>query len=1029
MQKVQTSVMICNSERTLAKMKEKLKEAIVGAQSTNGQVRENSENALWSLCSENPSATCTSLMQLACGIENAVEDRIFSLLSLRKLITMYWSAGFESYRGPPGIGDEGKRMIRESLLNLGLDDSQDTRLKNCSSYCIVQIAAVDFPDEWPTLVDSIFDAILQRQSLSALYVLNEIFDDVVSEEMFFHRGIGWQTIQLIFRILSNSDSSTQAKTASAKLYQACLLQLQSPMATSTQDYKYALSNHIQESVLLLIKVLKEHHIAKGINTSALNLQQVLLSCLNTIKTGFSKKLFTIESAQELIEFLFENFRKIAELCIDVTIDPDMKLAANEVGIQMVSLFATLMDTLTENQNWNFIVESFVIAGMISDEDAECWDNDFNVFASKETGLSTSFTVRDECEQFMQGLSGFAYNSVFNALTSALIYNESPNWKVQESILFFIQALCGNEDDEVSFNFEKTQSLLNTLRQILELEDSHILVKTRSLIALPKVIERFMETLESVKALVKDSLFHSFSLARQTPSYTVKIGCLISFTYYASFAELDSVLGPGFYGEAQRSVSAIIQELLEEAEEDTPSILLEALAPTLSSNHKTTETISFYQLALQLILKISSKHPSNIQVGLEAQDCLSNLLKSTSTEEYVTYSKTCIPLFANVLNGMIENKFAYAPIVCLSLEMLTVFIKRKPRDGCLPSDITSYVFNPLSDILINSSDDEIMQLTSDALVYLISNSEPHQLFPHLNVVLCDLEKLLSAETSDSGAIHVGNLVVVVLEKFSKQLQEIYPRILEAATKKFLGAHNVFTTENLANVFCYLVSLNPAEVINFLSSFSIDQQEQSVLCPVLSKWLESFEVLRGEKRIKENIMALSKLFFQADSRIDKIYVNGDPIPYSGDMIITRSMAKSMPEKYTRITAYQKIVKLFVAELDFQTSQTDLEKYIPMSAKKTECSTIANAEAGQEESDWEDVDDVLEYEQLQHFVDQDTFSSDRDEEDVIPGIKNVQQSTRELLISFFKEAASQNINDFKTIYDNLSENEKRILSENLV
>ncbi|CUS24223.1 LAQU0S14e02960g1_1 [Lachancea quebecensis] len=1012
-------------------MNEKLKEVITGAQSANDRVRESSERTLWSLCSEDPGATCTSLIQIACSFNMAIENRIFSLLSLRKLITMYWSAGFESYRGPPGIGGEGKRMIRESLLKLGFDDNQDARLKNCSSYCIVQIAAVDFPDEWPTLVDSIFDAILQRQSLSALYVLNEIFDDVVSEEMFFHHGIGWQTLQLISRILNSPESPIQAKTSSAKLYQTCLLQLQSPMATSTPEYKHLLSNHIRESVPLLVKILKEYRIAEGVELNTLDLQRALLSCLNTIKTGFPKKLFTMESAEDLKTFLLESFRTVAELCIgeNATSDPDMREAANEVGIKIVSLFAVLMDTLTENQNWNIIVESFVLAGMVSDEDEECWENDFNVFATKETGLSTTFTIRDESEQFMQGLSGFAYNSVFDALVAALTYNESSNWKVQESILFFIQALCGNEDDEASQDIEKIHCLLRTLRELLELNGSHILVKTRCLIALPKVIERFMDSLENVKALVKEFLFASFSLGRQTSSHIIKIGCLISFTYYANFAELDSVLGPAAFEEAQRSVSAIIQDLLEEAEDDTPSVLLEALAPTLSSTHRSAETISFYQLALQLILKISSKDPSNIQVVLEAQDCLSNLLKNISTEDYVTYSKTCIPLFVNVLSGMIENKYSYAPIVCLTLEMLTVFMKRKPADGFLPHDIASYVFEPLSDILINSSDDEVMQLTSDALVYLISNSEPRQLLPYLNIVLCDLEKLLSVETSDSGAMNVGTLLVVVLEKFSKQLQEIYPRILEAATKKFLGAHNVATTENLVYVFCYLVSLNPAEVINFLSSFTNGPQGQSVLCSVLSKWLESFEVLRGERRIKENIMALSKLFFQADTRISEIYVNGDPIPYSGDVIVTRSMAKNMPERYTRITAYQKIVKLFVAELDFQTSQTDLEKYLPSSARKVEHSTSSNAEVDQEESDWEDVDDVLEYEQLQHFADQDTFSNSQGDEDLILGVDTVQQNTRDLLVSFFKEAASKNSNDFKTIYDNLTENERRILSDNLV
>lgn len=150
------------------------------------------------------------------------------------------------------------------------------------------------------------------------------------------------------------------------------------------------------------------------------------------------------------------------------------------------------------------------------------------------------------------------------------------------------------------------------------------------------------------------------------------------------------------------------------------------------------------------------------------------------------------------------------------------------------------------------------------------------------------------------------------------------------------------------------------MDFLSSLVLDSEGNSALKLILPKWLESFEIIRGEKRIKENILALSKLFFLNDERISSIIVNGDSIPYDGDLVITRSMSKIMPEKYTQISAYEKIVKLFVAELSFQGNQPGLEKYIPHDLKKYDDQAIKAANDANDD-DWEDVDDVLEYEKL--------------------------------------------------------------------
>ena len=77
-------------------------------------------------------------------------------------------------------------------------------------------------------------------------------------------------------------------------------------------------------------------------------------------------------------------------------------------------------------------------------------------------------------------------------------------------------------------------------------------------------------------------------------------------------------------------------------------------------------------------------------------------------------------------------------------------------------------------------------------------------------------------------------------------------------------------------------------------------QSGLAVVLPIWFDSYEVTRGYEQIKQNSLALGKIFSLGDARVENLVVNGDIIPYNGDLIITRSMTQTMPDKFTQISA---------------------------------------------------------------------------------------------------------------------------------
>ncbi|CEP62981.1 karyopherin KAP114 LALA0_S06e08306g [Lachancea lanzarotensis] len=1015
-----------------------LEAAIAGGQSPDYAVRERSEQFILQRVHDNPGRGCTLLTEIAMQDEMAIENRLYSLLTLRKLITMYWSAGFESYCGPPGVGENNKPFIRDALLKLGLDDAQNTRLVASSCYCIVQIAAVDFPDAWPELLSTIFDAIVNRQSLSALRLLNEIFDDIVSEEMFFEGGVGWQTIQLVTEMLRSPAFSAPAKIAAGKLYSVCLDQLQLPTATSTKELKDAVNNHLRETLEMLIEGIRSYTDFGTSDLDVLKLLRVKIQCVNKIATSFSKRIVSSSMNDDIKFLLIEKLAAISHIrrTLNFTHESDEFSAVDELGCELLQGLGSIRNLVLDDDQLQNVVKSLVFCSALIDEDIEKWEADFNNFVTVEEGLSNVYRMRNASEEFLQDASPQVCELIMNTLLLKFPSFIARDWKLGEAILVLFKWLCDNVEFSTIAKAPQFSELITYFIDSLAQPDGkHALLLARIIIVVPKILRRTTSELLSWESTVKSFLQSSIALAFRSNDELVKVAFLIGFYEYAHFSNLDAILGD-FCFQLRESACHIIEQISADSEEDTTSVLLQALTAVASLKVQDNKNNPFYHNALRLLLQISAKNPSNVEVVLEAQDCLSGIIKRVTTSTYIAYAETCMPLIVKALNQLMEDKSGYSPNACLSLELLKVFMKRKPSDGLIPVAIGEFVLNPLNEILVSSTDDAITQLSSDCLVFLVHNTSSKDLEPQLPLIVSTLEKLLSDETTDSGAMNVGPLVLVTIKKFSEQLHELFPVIMEAATRKFVAAENISTSENLLSLFCYLTAKNPQDVINFLSSFSVGEKGEDALTVVLPKWLDAFEVVRGNKRIIENIRALCTLFFQQDGRVSGVQVRGEPIPFESDLIVTRSMAKNMPRQFQMISFNEKVTSLFVCELEFQSKQNDVSKYVPFDVEKYD--------DDDEEDDWEDVDSVLEFERLQGHLDDDSGEesegsnfddeSASNSEDEFSGLEqggNQEKcsSARDLLITFFRDAASRNINNFRVIYESLSDHEKKVLSENLI
>lgn len=1006
------------------------------AQSPDNAVREGAETQLLNACDTNADEVFQSLIELGENNQTPLASRLFSLLSLRKFITMYWSPGFESYRGTSNVQLGTKERIRDVLLKLSLDDQQSNKVRNSSSYCVVQISAVDFPDEWPQLFSTLYNAITQNHSLNAMSLLNEIYDDVISEEMFFEGGIGYETLQIIFTLLTNAQVRLASKTSALKLFGACISQMSVLDNNSSQKRKLLVSECLGQALQTIKLLLEQCEIIQSDLTSineTLEFKDNLYDDINSIKENFPRKFFPEDVNLYVTNIAVRDLDQLAGLYQESFKDnfdeQSMSIFENCV-IHLLDFLANPISPLNNELISNILTASITLCEQ-SALTKDSWESDFNEFASKETGLSASFTIRDEVAELVNAFEIPQLETSFELIVGYLSNNSSHlSADKIESALYLLQCLMNVEDD--FSNTSLVPSLIEFIKSMLSQQNNlDQMSQIRLLLLIPKTLAKFMDILPNVKQLTAETLNEILSMATNSNSHLIIISALISFTYFASYAEILSVLGNDQTLLVQNKTLHLIQEISEESTEDTNGLLMEVLNCVIDCNDKNVANMELFKFEFKLILVISGKDPANIQVSIESQECLEKLLLNVNTNDYLSFVDICIPSFINIIKSSEVTNYSYSPLLSLVLEFITVFMKNKPQEALLPSSVSEYVFDPLVSCLLKSTEEELLQIATEAFSYMIHNSSKDVITPKLETIVNILDRLLSSNISDSAAMNVGTLILALITEYSEPMNPLLPSIISAAVRKLVVSNNITTQQNLVTLLCFLVCHDPKQTVDFLCELTIknDKGEQVALPVIIQKWLDTFAVVRGENRIKENIVALSQLFLLGDDRVNEVKVNGEIIPYDGDLIITRSMAKSMPDRYTTVSAPEKIVKMFLGELGFQGRNKNPEELLTtddMKGMGLKPNQQSNNDEG--DDDWEDVDDVVDYEKLQEYVDDEDDLDDNSvgELETITGQQHIPQSIPELLKDFFNTAAQKNVAGFQEIYNNLSEEERKCISE---
>lgn len=1012
--------------------------------SPDNALRKSSEIEFNHLAAQNPSQLAFSLIQSALAESLSVEIRQSCLLHLKRLVPKFWSIGFELFIGP-AIDQDLKREIRLQLIQL-VTSSTVSKIRSGAAYVIVQIAAADYPDEWPDLLTDLYTHSTNLASepavVGGLAVLTDLFDDLITEEQFWEGGVGAQLITHVTHILSQ-DLLSDIKSSALKLYLTVFNTLLSAEAMEVQQRRASVTLHVVFLAELIHNLLQSLITKLGQSESvALNelvYRSYLYKVLSHILSSFSK-LVAEPLKVLLVQTLFRDLLYGTEVFglasdssrfhngPDDSSDP-VKCVTNYIAelLQSLSLLQhrVLLYSVLANQ-FDMLVQCFVRCATLSEDVVDEYTADANTFVTDITGLSGQAYVRDSIMDFLIDINSRDAKQFFSVINAKSVGIELP-WKLKEAYLFLTEALLLNDEaDSLGSDLPLSQYLesLNNLVSLEQGETNHPLLISRVFLLLPKFFEKFSDKI-SVNSFGAIELKNTFAYAANVQDFDlfelIQASCLVCATFWKNVPGLEiSSMGT----DLQANILKVAYDFCTDSEEDSLPVLLEAISVAVDIDHQSAfkAVLAENLSVIDLIFKISFKDPANIQLTIDAAECIEVLLADVLNEEYLQACQKLIPFILEVVNrSLAQPAVEYSPELFLALELLGYIVAALPSGqdttNNFPSEVFAYTLPALKNLILRTNDDQILQnggevfnnLLKKAPTLFVEYKDGQTNQSGMELLLEIANKFLSPELSDSAALNCGLIVISLFENFQSYLDSnFYEQLLQATVRRLVVAREVVTIENLIMVFCKIVlNFSPEQLINALTG--IQEDGKNGLQLVLPIWFNSFEITRGFEKIQQNILALGKIYSLNDDRVNSIVVDGDLIPYDGDMIITRSMAKNMPQKYTQVSAPLKIIKLLVSELEFQCQQPDANDYLPDQVQDDD-----------NEGEWEDLDDigVPNYEKLKSYVDSD------DEDDG----EGADQGIKEMLVQFFRECAAKNLGGFQQYYDSLGDEEKKVITESV-
>ncbi|CAN6674623.1 importin subunit beta-5 [Trichomonascus vanleenenianus] len=996
-----------------------LEEVLVYVRNTHSpeaQIRESSEAELDRYRSADPDSLSQHL--LAIGNEPSLEINVrqSALMILKAVVLRSWNIGFTDFQ-PPAIKGEVKTSMRETLLQL--INSQESKIRSAASLLVAKIASVDFPEEWPQLLDVVLGYLARGdpgQVQGGLTVLQEILYDALSSEEYVQ--IHTVLLPAIYEVAVNESHAVEARALAIECFKRCINFYQYVKSESDLD----VARRALELWVPLFNRIASMPLAGGEDFGVIHLKQQTVGALRESLDAVAELISPL--LESVLMCMWESLSSTKELYASIYVDENNQspqlpsdLSGEEVSLENVveselEFISTCIETKiakklkqqirNDPQAQQQFIDVCVTYAQLHRECEEA--NDVNVFIAEESEVTVSSSARVsalrlfcsvESKSLMSSLWGY-----FTAQTT---------WQRQESCTVLLEYYVILQGDQLRhLGADLTREVLAFVANCRHISVPAVL-KARGVILAGAVC-----AVDSVSASDRSGLLNTILVPdAKSPEELIRAAAIMALQKIKHKLSADEARA------VQKVFIDAIGSLVEGAEDETPSFLAESLGWVLRFDYSVA--IQHGQV-VELLFSLVSKDTANIELTSEATELFEDLIEyCTDHGQYGQFSENALVVLLTTLNNL--SKAEYSSDLSLTIGFVSALIEKGPTP--LPDEVTNLVLRPMFEVFMSTDDVEILQNTTELFTYLVEHaSERLKAIQGREMVLEIVSKLLDPACPESATINAGGLISIIITKFGQDLGEIFSKLLQATAVRLADAHNLLLTENLVSVFCDLVLKSPSEVVNILWDIKIDDQGRRGLEVVLTKWLETFDILRGYEVIRKNIVALQELFVLNDDRIKSIIVDGDVVVPEGNVIITRSKAKNA--QYTRISVQSKIIKLLIAELS-NSSQSEGASNTELYKVKEPAGSVDGTEgyeADEDDDDWEEIDTLANLGVPKELLELGNSSTSLA---AVSGTPRVDNETQRLITEWFEKVAMDNVGGIREIVTNdLTSLEKQILYE---
>ncbi|KAK3378686.1 armadillo-type protein [Lasiosphaeria ovina] len=982
-----------------------------------------------------------SLARIGAHVEAPVEIRQSALTVLRKFLEENWSP--DGGDGPHiPIPDQVKDQLRHIVLELVLSPGEEQRkVKLAASYVVSKIAMVDFPDQWPALLPAVLGVMpagTDTQLHGALRILQDLVEESLSDEQFF--SVARDIIKACYDVALNDNRKETHRSLAVLVFRSCFDLMDIVKDDHKKDVRNFAGEVLEGWLPFLEQVINTPLPDRGGADSqpdswygpvALKVQA--LKTLIKIKTVFPSLL--LPQSPTFFKATWEELSRLQGSYQELFIEADAQGRLEDIDGLPFTLDFLVLDELdflnqcmraspvqkqlqadiaahgaAHDTPWVLdLMKLLVSYSQITQEEEGLWDIDVSLYLAEETSLSSNYTARTACGDLLIKLSEWLGQQALEGLfayTKTIFTTGRQDWRRQEAALYLFNALLNDfQDCDKLVPSGIAGAYLELVNYAISRQDEPIL-RARGFLVAGVLCQSYQPATALLDRAIESTTMDSSEL--------VQVSCVKA---------IEGFIATGIPADRQLSIILAIQNFLEakdltelEDADDLLVTLLETLRQAISMDMRIA--IQPDSKAIDLLFVIAKHGASNFQVTMIVCETFESVVKTLS--ETAAYTALCAKVLPSIIGAFdVANMTQDDPLVTLATELLALLVQYGAEP--LPTGFVASTLPKLNRLLMSSTEGDVLRPGAEAVKYMLMHDH-HQVFgwqdetgrSGLEVCLLIIDRLLGPLVEDNAASEVGGLAAELVEKAGQErLGPFLPQLLQAVAARLETAQAPAFIQSLISIFARLSLVGAQDVVNFLGEIQISGQ--SGLQVVLSKWLENSVSFAGYDEIRQNVIALSKLYSLNDARVAQTQVKGDLIITSSDRILTRSRSRQNPDQYTIIPAPLKILKVLIEDL---LSASGVQAAANLAAAAA--TDFADAEDDDGDEGWEDEPgDMLDLSlgstkaDLMGWLDSANSKQPDDE-------------TQAYLTEFFIRAARENTAGFQGWFAMLTEDEKTKLHE---